>query len=118
MSDAVPFSAWALAMGVLGGLALFLYGMEELTRSLKLAAGARLKRLLARLTTNRFRAAFAGAFVTAVIQSSSVTTVLVVGFVCIAYRCASVRPRADLSIFGDEGPNHITRGVWAKRPGT
>ncbi len=70
-----------ILMGVLGGLALFLYGMELLTDALKVVAGGGMKGLLARLTTNRFKAAFAGAFVTAVIQSSSVTTVLVVGFI-------------------------------------
>ncbi|MDJ0701622.1 MAG: Na/Pi cotransporter family protein [Woeseiaceae bacterium] len=64
-----------------GGLALFLYGMRQMTESLKTVAGDGMKRLLARLTTNRFTAALAGAVVTAVIQSSSVTTVLVVGFI-------------------------------------
>jgi len=63
-----------------GGLALFLYGMRRMTESLKTVAGSGMKNLLARLTTNRFTAAFAGALITAVIQSSSVTTVLVVGF--------------------------------------
>jgi len=70
-----------LAMGLLGGLAIFLFGMEQLTDGLKTVAGGGMKRVLARLTTNRVKAALAGAFVTAVIQSSSVTTVLVVGFV-------------------------------------
>ncbi len=64
-----------------GGLALFLYGMRRMTESLKTVAGSGMKSLLARLTTNRFTAALAGAIVTAVIQSSSVTTVLVVGFI-------------------------------------
>jgi len=70
-----------ILMQFFGGLALFLYGMEQMTAALKAVAGAGMKRLLARLTTNRFKAAFAGAFVTAVIQSSSVTSVLVVGFI-------------------------------------
>ncbi|MBT3344900.1 MAG: Na/Pi cotransporter family protein [Gemmatimonadetes bacterium] len=70
-----------LLMGLLGGLALFLFGMEQMTDALKAVAGGGMKSLLARMTTNRFKAAFAGAFVTAVIQSSSVTTVLVVGFI-------------------------------------
>jgi len=70
-----------LLMGLLGGLALFLYGMDQLSESLKAVAGGRMKALLSRLTTNRFTAAFSGALVTAVIQSSSVTTVLVVGFI-------------------------------------
>lgn len=64
-----------------GGLALFLYGMRQMTESLKIVAGGRMKNLLARLTANRFTAAVAGAIVTAVIQSSSVTTVLIVGFI-------------------------------------
>jgi phosphate:Na+ symporter len=71
----------ALLTGLGGGLALFLYGMRKMTESLKVAAGAGMKNLLARLTTNRFSGALAGALVTAVVQSSSVTTVMVVGFV-------------------------------------
>ncbi|MGB5623079.1 MAG: Na/Pi symporter, partial [Gammaproteobacteria bacterium] len=68
-------------MGLLGGLALFLYGMDNLTSALKSVAGPRMRQLLSRLTRNRFEGVFTGAFTTAVIQSSSVTTVLVVGFV-------------------------------------
>jgi phosphate:Na+ symporter len=71
----------SMFMGLFGGLALFLFGMEQMSDGLKAAAGERMKDILARLTTNRFTAALTGAFVTAVIQSSSVTTVLVVGFV-------------------------------------
>jgi phosphate:Na+ symporter len=70
-----------IAMGLFGGLALFLFGMEQMTDALKIVAGSGMKSVLAKLTTNRFKALFAGAFVTAVIQSSSVTTVLVVGFI-------------------------------------
>jgi phosphate:Na+ symporter len=66
---------------LLGGLALFLYGMEKMTDGLKAAAGKQMNTLLARLTGNRILGALTGAIVTAVIQSSSVTTVLVVGFV-------------------------------------
>lgn len=74
--------AWdTMAMEVFGGLALFLLGMEQMTDALKAAAGARMQTILARLTSNRFSGAFVGALITAVIQSSSVTTVLVVGFV-------------------------------------
>ncbi|MCP4006249.1 MAG: Na/Pi cotransporter family protein [bacterium] len=68
-------------MGLFGGLALFLYGMEKMADALKLAAGDQMKNILAKLTTNRVMGLFTGAFVTAVIQSSSVTTVLVVGFI-------------------------------------
>ena len=79
-------SANALDVGTLitqfgGGLALFLFGMRLMTESLKTVAGTRMKNLLARLTANRFTAALAGTIITAVVQSSSVTTVLVVGFV-------------------------------------
>ena len=70
-----------MAVGLFGGLALFLFGMDQMTVALKEVAGSRMKTLLARMTKNRFRALLAGAFVTAVIQSSSVTTVLTVGFV-------------------------------------
>ncbi len=74
--------AWGgMTMGVFGGLALFLLGMEQMTDSLKAAAGAQMQTILAKLTSNRISGALVGALVTAVIQSSSVTTVLVVGFV-------------------------------------
>lgn len=70
-----------MAMTLFGGLALFLYGMDQMTGTLKVIAGERMKSLLEKLTANRFTGVIAGAFVTSVIQSSSVTTVLVVGFV-------------------------------------
>ncbi|MEM6430800.1 MAG: Na/Pi cotransporter family protein [Deinococcota bacterium] len=70
-----------LLMGLLGGLALFLFGMDYMTDALKLVAGDGMKNILARLTSNRFSGVFAGAFITSIIQSSSVTTVLVVGFI-------------------------------------
>lgn len=70
-----------LITGLGGGLALFLYGMRKMTDALTLVAGDGMKNVLARLTTNRFSAAAAGALVTAIIQSSSVTTVMVVSFV-------------------------------------
>ena len=72
------FSLWT---GLFGGLALFLYGMDRLTRGLKVVAGDGMKGILAKLTGNRFMGAFTGAAVTAVIQSSSVTTVIMVGFI-------------------------------------
>ena len=70
-----------MAMHLVGGLALFLFGMDQMADALKAVAGERMKTILARLTANRFMGALTGAFVTAVIQSSSVTTVLVVGFI-------------------------------------
>jgi phosphate:Na+ symporter len=70
-----------LGMGLFGGLAMFLFGMEQMSEGLKAAAGDTLKDVLSRLTKNRFMGALTGAFVTAVLNSSSVTTVLVVGFI-------------------------------------
>ncbi len=70
-----------MAMQMFGGLALFLFGMEQMAEALKAVAGERMKSILAKLTANRFAGAATGAFVTAIIQSSSVTTVLVVGFI-------------------------------------
>jgi len=72
---------WDMGMKLCGGLALFLFGMEQMADALKAVAGERMKTILATLTKNRFTGALTGAFVTAVIQSSSVTTVLVVGFI-------------------------------------
>lgn len=63
------------------GLALFLYGMDVMGDALKKSAGRRLKTILGSLTSNRFKALLLGLVVTAVIQSSSATTVMVVGFV-------------------------------------
>jgi phosphate:Na+ symporter len=70
-----------LVMALFGGLAMFLYGMEQMSDGLQAAAGDKLKDVLAGLTKNRFLGAITGAFVTAVLNSSSVTTVLVVGFI-------------------------------------
>lgn len=70
-----------MTMQLLGGLALFLYGMEQMADSLKAVAGDRIKTILAKLTDSRIVGLITGAFVTAVIQSSSVTTVMLVGFV-------------------------------------
>lgn len=70
-----------IIFGLLGGLALFLYGIEQMTGALKTIAGSKMKNLLARMTSNRIKGAITGAFATAVVQSSSVTTVLVVGFI-------------------------------------
>ncbi|RME75178.1 MAG: Na/Pi cotransporter family protein [Chloroflexi bacterium] len=70
-----------ILMELFGGLALFLFGMDQMTDALKRIAGSGLKKLLAQLTSNRFMGVFTGLFVTAVIQSSSVTTVMVVGFI-------------------------------------
>ena len=72
---------WNMGMTLLGGLAVFLYGMEQMAEALKKVAGDSMKQILARLTNSRVMGLITGAFVTAVIQSSSVTTVMLVGFV-------------------------------------
>jgi len=78
-----------LLMGLFGGLAMFLFGMEQMSDGLKGAAGDTLKDVLARLTKNRVMGALTGAFVTAVLNSSSVTTVLVVGFISAGFMTLS-----------------------------
>lgn len=81
-APAPPDIAWFdLATGLFGGLALFLYGMERLAHSLKSVAGDRMRALLAALSNRRLVGLVTGAIVTAIIQSSSVTTVMLVGFV-------------------------------------
>lgn len=70
-----------LVLSLLGGLALFLYGMQMMSSNLEAVAGNRMKDILERLTANRFLGVLVGAGITAVIQSSSATTVMVVGFV-------------------------------------
>lgn len=72
---------YTIVLGLLGGLALFLYGMQMMSAGLEAAAGDRMKSILERLTANRFLGVLVGAVITAVIQSSSATTVMVVGFV-------------------------------------
>ncbi|MDR1745463.1 MAG: Na/Pi cotransporter family protein, partial [Planctomycetota bacterium] len=71
----------AVTISMLGGLALFLFGMRTMSDSLQFVAGEKLRDFLNLLTTNRFMAVGAGALVTAIIQSSSACTVMVVGFV-------------------------------------
>ena len=79
--DAIPLQTGTMLIGLVGGLALFLYGMDHLASALKTLAGARLRRILSNMTRNRIWAALSGAVITGLVQSSSVTTVLVVGFV-------------------------------------
>lgn len=66
---------------MLGGLALFLYGMHMMSNGLEVAAGNKMKTILEKLTSNRFLGVGVGALITALIQSSSATTVMAVGFV-------------------------------------
>ena len=70
-----------LVIQLIGGLAVFLYGMKLTSESLQRVAGEGLKNLLERITTNRFSAAISGTAITCIIQSSSATTVMVVSFV-------------------------------------
>ncbi len=71
---------WDL-FALLGGLAFFLYGMNVMSETLEKMAGSKLKTILASLTSNKFKGFLLGLMVTAIIQSSSATTVMVVGFV-------------------------------------
>ena len=81
-SDSSNAISWAtLVMTLVGGLALFLYGMEKMSEGLKKSAGNRMRNILSALTNNRLIAMSVGAFVTMVIQSSSATTVMLVSFV-------------------------------------
>lgn len=68
-------------LAMIGGLALFLYGMDTMGEGLSKASGGRLEKILEKMTNNPIKAVLLGAGVTAVIQSSSATTVMVVGFV-------------------------------------
>ncbi len=68
-------------MNLFGGLALFLYGMQMMSTGLEASAGNKMKEILEKLTSNRFLGVIVGAVITAIIQSSSATTVMVVGFV-------------------------------------
>lgn len=70
-----------MILSLLGGLALFLYGMHMMSTGLESAAGDRMKTILEKLTSNPILGVVVGALITAVIQSSSATTVMVVGFV-------------------------------------
>lgn len=71
----------SIILSMAGGLGLFLYGMRIMSDSIEKVAGAKLRGILERLTTNRFTAILVGVFFTAVIQSSSACTVMVVSFV-------------------------------------
>lgn len=75
------FNQFDLWTGLFGGLALFLFGMDLMTRALKRAAGDRMKELLGKFTRNRIVGVGMGALVTGMVNSSSVTTVILVGFI-------------------------------------
>ena len=74
-------SSFSILTGLIGGLGMFLYGMKLMGDGLENAAGERLKSILERLTSNKYIGVLVGAVVTAIIQSSSATTVMVVSFV-------------------------------------
>lgn len=88
-SDIVYFTVHArenkwvfmLIIGLIGGLAIFLFGMDMMSDGMKKTAGSKLRQILSKITNNRFVAVGIGAFVTMVIQSSSATTVMLVSFV-------------------------------------
>ena len=80
-AEATSIDWFKLVMGLFGGLALFLFGIDQMSNGLKAVAGERMATMLGGMTRNRFIGAITGAFVTAVLNSSSVTTVLVVGFI-------------------------------------
>lgn len=80
-SGSTDIDVFVLTTTVFGGLALFLLGLDQLTQSLRLVAGTRMRAALGVLTGNRLIGMLTGAGLTALIQSSSVTTVLVVGFI-------------------------------------
>ncbi len=75
------FDLWAISIELFGGLGLFIYGMHVMAEGLQKSAGSRLKKFVELLTKNRIMAVGVGAIFTAIVQSSSATTVMVVGFV-------------------------------------
>jgi len=76
-----PFTSFTLWAGLFGGIALFLFGMDLMTEALKSAAGDYMKGFLRKMTRNRLMGVSMGIFVTSIIQSSSATTVILVGFI-------------------------------------
>ncbi|MGD9475913.1 MAG: Na/Pi cotransporter family protein, partial [Eubacteriaceae bacterium] len=70
-----------MLIGLFGGLGLFIFGMNMMSDGLKTVAGKKMKQLLEILTSNRIKAILVGTLVTMIVQSSSTTTVMVVGFV-------------------------------------
>ena len=86
-----------VVFGLIGGLALFLMELNSMSDALQKAAGERMKKILGFLTRNPIMGALAGALVTAVLQSSSATTVMVIGFVSAGLMSL---PQAISVIFG------------------
>lgn len=99
-----------IVFGLLGGLAMFLYGMNSMSDALQKAAGEKMKRILGFLTKNPLMGALAGALVTAVLQSSSATTVMVIGFVSAGLMSL---PQAISVIFGANTGTTMTAQLMA-----
>ena len=81
ISEEIMNETVKVLFGLIGGLAMFLFGMNAMSEALQKAAGERMKKILQFLTKNPLMGALAGALVTAVLQSSSATTVMTIGFV-------------------------------------
>ncbi|MCD7773887.1 MAG: Na/Pi cotransporter family protein [Ruminococcus sp.] len=103
-------SALVTIFGLIGGLALFLFGMNMMSEGLQKAAGEKMKQILRILTKNRFLGVIAGALVTAVLQSSSATTVMAIGFVSAGLISL---PQAISVIFGANIGTTITAQIIA-----
>lgn len=99
-----------IIMGLLGGLAVFIYGMNLMSECLQKAAGERMKHILELLTKNRFMGVLVGALVTAVLQSSSATTVMAIGFVSAGLMSL---PQAISIIFGTNIGTTMTAQIIA-----
>lgn len=78
MEDKFPLAL--MLVGLFGGLGIFLYGMHDASESMRKVAGARMKAILGALTHNRMMGLSLGAIITFILQSSSATTVMLVGF--------------------------------------
>ncbi|MCD8132202.1 MAG: Na/Pi cotransporter family protein [Lachnospiraceae bacterium] len=103
-------STQEIIFGLLGGLAIFIYGMNLMSECLQKAAGEKMKQILGLLTRNRIMGVLAGALVTAVLQSSSATTVMAIGFVSAGLMSL---PQAISIIFGANIGTTITAQIIA-----
>ena len=99
-----------ILFGLFGGLAIFIYGMNLMSECLQKAAGERMKQILGLLTRNRLLGVLSGALVTAVLQSSSATTVMAIGFVSAGLMSL---PQAISVIFGANIGTTITAQIIA-----
>jgi phosphate:Na+ symporter len=112
-ADGKEISWWTMGMQLFGGLAIFLFGMEQMADGLKKVAGNRMKIILGTLTTNRVMGLLTGAFVTAIIQSSSVTTVMLVGFVTAGLM--SLSQAIGVILGADRSRSRSMRFCWLPR---